>query len=306
MKYNNSFFELVGNTPLIKLNNMGYPKDVNVFAKMELLNPGGSIKDRVGINILKVAEEQGILKEGGTIIEATAGNTGIGLAFAGIQRGYKVIFVVPTKFSQEKQDIMKILGAEIINTPKELGMLGAVEKVKEILNEYPDYFWAKQFENEANPQTHFLTTAPEIYDALDGQIDYFVAGAGSGGTFTGVLKYLKSKNKKIKGILADPRGSVIGGNSDGSCSIIEGIGNDFIPKTMDVSLIDKVEKIVDEDALMEIQLLAKREGILAGGSSGSALAAVRKNINSGIKGNIVVILPDRGDRYLSKGIFNNN
>jgi cysteine synthase A len=309
MKYLNNFFDSIGNTPLIKLNRMGYPANINVFAKMELLNPGGSVKDRMGEFIIKDAEDKGLLKEGGTIIEATAGNAGIGLAFAGLKKGYKVIFVVPTKFSQEKQDIMRIYGAQILNTPKEEGMLGAVAKVKEILKEHPDYYFTKQFENPANVQAHFSSTGPEIYNDLDGNVDYFVAGAGSGGTFTGVVKYLKSRNPNIKGVLADPSGSIIGGNPvAGAHSVVEGIGNDFIPSIFDSNLIDVVEKIVDKEALSEIRLLAKTEGIMAGGSSGSALAAVRKLIKklpTDKQVNIVVIFPDRGDRYLSKGIFGN-
>jgi cysteine synthase A len=306
VKYYDNYIDLMGNTPLVKLNQMNFPKNVNVFAKLELMNPGGSVKDRMGKKIIEVAEKSGKLKSGGTIIEATAGNAGIGIAFAAIGRGYKVIFVVPLKYSQEKQDIMRILGAEIINTPKELGMVGALEKLKEILKENPDFFYATQFTNQANVEVHFETTGPEIFRDLEGNVDYLVAGAGSGGTITGAGKFLKSKKADVKVILADPVASIIGGNSEPGCSIIEGIGNSFIPEIMDTSIVDHVVKITDEQALSEIKQLAKNEGILAGTSSGANLSATRQFIvnNKIDRGNFVVILTDRGDRYLSKGIFN--
>jgi cysteine synthase A len=304
MKYYNNYSDLIGNTPVVKLSNMGFPKEVNLFAKLELWNPGGSVKDRMGRAVILEAEKSGKLKSGGTIIEATAGNAGIGIIFAAIGRGYNVKFVVPEKYSQEKQDIMRILGAEIISTPKDLGMIGALEKVKEILKEHPDYVYIDQFKNKANVKTHYETTGPEIYKDLDGNIDYFIAGAGSGGTISGVGKYLKEKNEKIKIVLADPPSSIIGGVAPDSkyCSIIEGIGNNFMPEIMDTSIIDETIRVNDDEGLSEIKQLAKNEGILAGGSSGLILASARKLANR-VKGNIVVILTDRGDRYLSKGLF---
>ena len=302
MKYYNSMQDMIGNTPLVKLNNLGFPKGVNVFAKLELYNPSGSIKDRIGKYMIANAEKKGLLKPGGTIIEGTAGNTGLGIAFAALNKGYRVIFVVPTKFSEEKQTLMRALGAEIINTPREDGMLGAAAKAKELEESISGVVSLKQFENPANPLAHYETTGPEIYSALDGNIDYLVAGAGSGGTYSGIMRYLKEKNPKINGILADPVGSTMGGGEHGDYNI-EGIGNDFIADTMDMSLVDKVIKITDDDAFGGSRELAKKEGIFAGSSSGGALAAARKLAESGAKGNVVVILPDRGDRYFSKKLY---
>lgn len=302
MKYFNSMQDMIGNTPLVKLNNLGFPETVNVFAKLELYNPSGSVKDRIGKYMIADAEKKGILKPGGTIIEGTAGNTGLGIAFAALNKGYRVIFVVPTKFSEEKQTLMRALGAEIINTPREDGMLGASAKAKELEESISGAVSLKQFENPANPLAHYETTGPEIYSALDGNIDYLVAGAGSGGTYSGIMRYLKEKNPKINGILADPVGSTMGGGEHGDYNI-EGIGNDFIADTMDMSLVDKVIKITDDDAFGGSRELAKKEGIFAGSSSGGALAAARKLAELGATGNVVVILPDRGDRYFSKNLY---
>ena len=259
---------------MVKLNNMGFSKKINVFAKMELMNPGGSIKDRMGVSIIKDAEESGRLKSGGTVLEVTAGNAGIGIAMACIGKGYRVIFIVPTKFSQEKQDIMKILGAEVINTPKELGMEGAFELADKMLKEDPNIVYLSQFSNPANPKAHFETTGPEIYKDLDGNVDYIINGAGSGGTISGIAKYFKQKDSKVKIILADPEGSTMGGGSAGQYAI-EGIGNTFMPETMDMSIVDEVFKVKDEDAIEEINILAKKEGILAGTSSGATLSVLR-------------------------------
>jgi cysteine synthase A len=302
MKYINDFRELIGNTPLLKLNNLGIKTGVNIFAKLENFNPGGSVKDRIGVAMLKKAEEEGLLVEGSTIIEATAGNTGLGIAFAAINKGYKIIFVVPEKFSIEKQKLMKALGAEIINTSKELGMKGAMDKAEELLNKIEGSISLKQFDNPANPQTHYETTGPELYEALEGKIDYFIAGAGSGGTFSGVIRYLKEKNPFIKGIIADPVGSTIGGGEEG-CYSIEGIGNNFIPNTLNISLVDQFIKVDDVKAYNLVRELARREGLIVGSSSGAAVAAALKLANEIDSGNIVTILPDRGDRYFSKNIY---
>lgn len=302
MSYYNSMQELIGNTPIVKLNNIGIPSDVNLFAKLELYNPSGSVKDRIGKYMIKDAENKGLLKKGGTIVEATAGNTGLGIAFAALNKGYRIIFVVPTKFSQEKQTLLKALGAEIINTPREGGMLGASEKAEELRRTIPGAISLEQFKNQSNPQAHYETTGAEIYRDLDGRIDYLVAGAGSGGTYTGVVRYLKEYNPDIQGVLADPVGSTMGGGEHGDYDI-EGIGNDFIADTMDMSLVDRVVKITDDDAFYGARLLAKKEGIFAGSSSGAALIAAKKLIDSGAKGNIVVIFPDRGDRYFTKNLY---
>ncbi|MBP5746941.1 MAG: cysteine synthase family protein, partial [Treponema sp.] len=275
---------------------------VNVFAKLELYNPSGSVKDRTGRFMLEAADREGILQPGGTIVEGTAGNTGLGIAFAALNKGYRVIFVVPEKFSQEKQTLMRALGAEIVNTPRQEGMLGAAKKAEEIKSQIKGSVSLKQFENPANPQAHYETTGPEIYEALEGNIDYFIAGAGSGGTYAGIVRYLKEKNPKVRGILADPVGSSMGGGEHGDYNI-EGIGNDFVPKTMDMSLVDEVVKINDDDAFNGARTLAKKEGIIAGSSSGAAFAAAVKFAQQGHKGNFVIVLPDRGDRYFSKGLF---
>ncbi|AJD31484.1 MULTISPECIES: PLP-dependent cysteine synthase family protein [Clostridium] len=302
MKYLDSIKELIGNTPILKLNNLNIKPGVNVFVKLEINNPGGSVKDRIGIYMIEQAEKEGKLKKGYTIVEATAGNTGIGVALAAINKGYDVIFVVPEKFSVEKQTLMRALGAKTINTPKKDGMLGAVAKANELLETIENSISLKQFENEANPIAHYKTTGPEIYEAMDGKINYFVSGAGSGGTFTGVMKFLKEKDENIKGILADPKGSTMGGGEKESYDI-EGIGNDFIPNTMDMNLVDKVIKVNDEEAYEMVKLLALKEGLIVGSSSGAAVSAALKLAEKIDKGNIVTVLPDRGDRYFSKNIY---
>ena len=300
--YYNSMQDLIGNTPIVKLNNINLPENVNFYAKLELYNPSGSVKDRTGKYMIEDAEKKGLLKKGGTIVEATAGNTGLGIAFAAISKGYKIIFVVPTKFSKEKQTLMKALGAEIINTPRERGMLGAAEKAEELRKTIPDAISLEQFKNQSNPLAHYETTGKEIWEDLEDRIDYLVAGAGSGGTITGVLRYLKEKKSNIKGVLADPIGSTMGGGELGDYDI-EGIGNDFIAETMDMSLIDIVIKVSDTEAFEKSRLLAKNEGLFAGSSSGAVLAAAEKLVEQGAKGNIVLIFPDRGDRYFTKNLY---
>ena len=285
MKYYNDIRDLIGNTPILKLNNISTKEGVNIYAKIEGTSPGGSCKDRVGIYMVEKAEKEGKLKPGSTIIEATAGNTGIGIALAAINKGYKIMFIVPDKFSIEKQKIMKALGAEIINTPKEEGMEGAINLANSLLSEIPNSLSLNQFKNEANPLAHYETTGRELYDGLDGQIDYFVAGAGSGGTISGVLKFLKENISEVKGILADPVGSIIGGGQCGTYKI-EGIGNNFIPETMDMSLVDDVIKVNDEEAFDAVKLLAKKEGLIVGSSSGAAFAASLKLAEKIEKGNI--------------------
>ena len=297
-----SMQELIGNTPLVRLTKLGLPADARLYAKLETYNPAGSVKDRVGKYMIDAAERDGLLRPGGTIIEATAGNTGLGIAFAALGRGYRVIFVVPTKFSQEKQTLMRALGAEILNTPREDGMLGAAAKAEELRSSIPGAVMLGQFRNPANPLSHYETTGPEIYRDLEGKIDYFVAGAGSGGTFTGVVKYLKEQNPAIRGVLADPLGSTIGGGEHADYDI-EGIGNDFIPETMDISLVDQVIKVSDTEAFAEVKELAAKEGLIVGTSSGAAVAAARKLIEDGARGNIVTLLPDRGERYFSKHLY---
>ena len=302
MSYYESTQDLIGNTPIVKLSHLHLPDGVNLFAKLEMYNPGGSVKDRIGRSMIEDAEQKGLLKPGGTIVEGTAGNTGLGIAFAALNRGYRVIFVVPTKFSVEKQTLMRALGADIINTSREEGMLGAEAKAEELRASIPGAVTLRQFKNMANPTAHYETTGPEIWRDLDGKIDYLVAGAGSGGTYSGVVRYLKEQNPSIKGILADPVGSTMGGGEHADYNI-EGIGNDFVADTMDMSLVDKVIKVDDNDAFTGARELAKKEGIFGGSSSGAALSAAKKLVDSGARGNIVVILPDRGDRYFSKNLY---
>ncbi len=294
--------EMIGHTPILKLGNLDSDYKADIYTKLELMNPAGSVKDRVGVYMLEDARKNGLLHEGGTIVLATAGNTGIGLALAALNQGYEVIFTVPEKFSIEKQQIMAALGAKIVHTPRAEGMLGAQRRAEEIMAEIPGAISINQFTNEANPLAHFETTGPEIYKQMDGKIDYFVAGAGSGGTFTGVMKYLRSQNPNVVGVLADPVGSIIGGGEHGDYDI-EGIGNDFIADTMDITYVDKVIKVTDEESFDAVRRLARREGIIAGTSSGAALVAAEKLAREVDGGNIVTLFADRGDRYLSKGIF---
>ncbi|ERJ12871.1 PLP-dependent cysteine synthase family protein [Haloplasma contractile] len=303
MKYYNHVHEMIGNTPLIKINNFELPNEVSLFAKLEYINPGGSIKDRIGKWMIDKAEQRGELKKGDTIIEATAGNTGIGIALAALNKGYEVIFVVPSKFSVEKQLIMKALGAKIINTPTEKGLKGAFEKINELKHQLDNVFIPDQFNNMDNPEIHYLTTGKELYEQMDGKIDCFVSGAGSGGTFSGVMNYLIERIPHIRGVLADPYGSTMGGGQKGSYQI-EGIGNDFMPKTMNKSLVNEVIKVSDENAFQMVKELALKEGLLVGSSSGAAFYAALEKARSMKTGNVIMIFADQSDRYLSKGIFN--
>ncbi|MGN1280466.1 MAG: PLP-dependent cysteine synthase family protein [Succinivibrio sp.] len=303
MHYYNSMHDLIGRTPLVKLNHAYDLKEgVNLFAKLEYYNPSGSVKDRTGIYMVDDAIKEGRLKKGYTIIEATAGNTGLGVAFAALNKGFKVIFVVPEKFSQEKQVLMRALGAQIVHTRREDGMLGAARKAEQMRSEIENSVSLEQFKNMSNPKAHYETTGPEIYDDLDGQVDYLVAGAGSGGTYSGVVRYLKEKNSAIQGILADPIGSTMGGGEHADYDI-EGIGNDFIADTMDMTLVDRVIKVSDKEAFEGSRILARTEGILGGSSTGAAFMSALKLIEQGVKGNIVFIAPDRSDRYFSKNLY---
>ncbi|MBR9647666.1 PLP-dependent cysteine synthase family protein [Clostridium tyrobutyricum] len=298
----NDIKEMIGNTPVLKISRFKLKAGVNIYAKLENFNPGGSVKDRIGAYMIDEAEKSNRLKNGYTIVEATAGNTGLGIALGALNKGYKVIFAVPEKFSIEKQVLMKALGAEIVHTPEEKGMRGAIEKAQELLGKIPNSISLGQFQNKDNPKAHYLTTGPEIYKQLDGKIDYFVAGAGSGGTFTGIVKYLKEQNNAIKAILADPEGSTLGGGTEEKYAI-EGIGNDFVPDTMNMNLVDKVIKVNDDEAFIMVRELAKREGLIVGSSSGAALAAALKLADTIDSGNIVTVFPDRGDRYFSKNLY---
>lgn len=302
MHYLNRIQDAIGNTPILRINNIDIPNGNRIYAKMELDNPGGSVKDRVGMYMIADAERKRILKPGYTIVEATAGNTGIGIAMAALNRGYRLKFIVPTKFSHEKLALMRALGAEIVNTPREDGMLGAERYMNKLLEEDDTCVSMSQFRNSANPLAHYETTGPEIYRDLDGHINYFVAGAGSGGTFSGIVKYLKERNPGIMGVLSDPVGSTIGGGKHSDYDI-EGIGNDFVADTMDMSLVDKVIKVRDSDAVDMVRELARKEGVVAGTSSGAALWASLKLAEEVNDKDIVTIFPDRGDRYFTKGLW---
>lgn len=302
MQYVNSVLDLIGSTPMLKINHFPLPDAVQLFAKLEFANPSGSVKDRMASWVLAKAEAEGRLQPGDTIVEATAGNTGISLALAALNRGYRIVFVVPGKFSEEKQVTMKALGAEIVHTPTEQGLSGAFAKVDELKAELGRVFVADQFENRANPEAHYHSTGLEIYQQLDGCIDYFVAGAGSGGTLTGVMRFLKEKNPRIQGIMADPVGSIIGGGACGSYRI-EGIGNDFVPSNLDLELVDRSIKVSDTDAFRRVWEWARREGLIVGSSSGAAFHAALQLAHEVKQGSIVVVLPDRGERYFSQGLF---
>lgn len=300
--------DLVGNTPLIELRNFDVPNNNKILVKCEFYNPAGGVKDRIAMYILDMLAKQNKLNVDSTVIEATAGNTGLAIALAAIKYNIKAILVVPSKFSQEKQILMRALGAEVVNTNKEDGMSGAIKMAYELLDSIPNSFSINQFENENNPQAHYNTTAREIYDATCGKLDYFVCGAGSGGTISGVMQYLKEQNKNIKGVLCDPISSVIGNvGSIDNCgmeeSIIEGIGNNFIPKTMDISLIDEVIKISNDDALNCMRELARTEGLLVGISSGANVYGALKLSHSVHSSIIVTIAPDSIDKYFSKGFI---
>lgn len=298
-----SVHELIGNTPVVEIKNIDIPNNCRIFAKLEFMNPGGSVKDRLGVSLLKDAEQSGKLQPGGTIIEPTAGNTGIGVALAAIGKGYTVKFVVPEKFSVEKQTLMRALGAEIINTPTELGIKGAIEKAMDLVNETPGAFSPSQFSNPANPETYVHTLGPELWRDLDGQIDVFVAGAGSGGTFMGTAKYLMSQNADIKTVIVEPEGSILNGGAPGS-HYTEGIGMEFLPVYMDQAYFNAIHTVTDKNAFHQLRRLAKEEGLLVGSSSGAAFYAALEEAKVAKPGShIVTIFADSSERYLSQNVY---
>ncbi|MCF7617547.1 cysteine synthase family protein [Bacillus sonorensis] len=295
--------QLIGETPLLQLLNIQQPKGVNIYAKLEMMNPGGSIKDRLGEMLIDEALSSGKLTPGGTVIEATAGNTGIGLALAARKHGITPVFCVPEHFSMEKQAIMKALGATIVNTPRSAGMKGAIEKALELEKETPDSYCVLQFKNQVNPLTYYKTLGPEIWNDLDGQVDVFVAGAGSGGTFAGTARFLKERNPAIKTVIVEPEGSILNGG-EVHAHKTEGIGMEFIPEYMDQSHFDEIYTVSDDDAFRLVKEAAEKEGLLIGSSSGAALFAALKEAEKAKEGtNIVTVFPDGSDRYLSKKIY---
>ena len=295
--------QLVGGTPMLQLKRLVPAGSADVFLKLEYLNPGGSVKDRAAIGIIRRAEQEGKLSSSSTIVEATAGNTGIGLALIGVNRGYKVKLFVPEGFSEEKVKIMRALGAEVTRTPESEGMQGAIDAAKALVASDPTAFMAGQFENQANPDYHYETTAHEIFEQMEAQVDAVVLGCGTAGTFSGVARYLKQKLPNVLGVVVETQGSIYGGGQPGPHKV-EGIGASFIPKTFDRSLCDEVITVYDDDAFQMVKDLAAKEGVLAGSSGGAAVFAslqVAKKLGRGKR--VVTIIPDSAERYLSKKIF---
>jgi cysteine synthase len=295
--------QLVGETPILQLKKLVPGDSAAVFAKLEYLNPGGSVKDRAASGIILAAEKSGRLKAGGTIVEATAGNTGIGLALIGVQRGYKVALFVPERFSEEKVAIMRALGAEVMRTPDAEGMQGAIRRANELVARNPGAFMASQFDNPANPDYHYQTTAQEIFEQMEGRIDALVIGSGTAGTFTGVSRFLKERLPHMLAYAVETQGSVLGGGPPGPHKV-EGIGASFIPGNFDRSLCDAVLMVTDADAFAMVKDLAAREGVLSGSSGGAnVFASLQEARRLGIGKRVVTMIPDSAERYLSKKIF---
>ena len=299
--------QLIGKTPLLELTNIEKKLGLKakVVAKLEYFNPAGSVKDRVAKAMVEDAEAKGILKEGSVIIEPTSGNTGIGLASVAAARGYRLIIVMPETMSVERRQIMKAYGAELVLTEGAKGMTGAIEKADELAKEIPNSFVAGQFVNPANPKAHFETTGPEIYDDTDGEVDFFVAGVGTGGTITGVGQYLKSKKPDVKVVAVEPATSPVLSQGKSGAHKIQGIGAGFVPKVLDTKVYDEIIPVANEDAFATGKFIGKSEGVLVGISSGAAVWAAielaKRPENEGKT--IVVLLPDTGDRYLSTPLF---
>lgn len=305
-KIYNSATELIGNTPILKLNKYAKNSNATILAKLELFNPAGSVKDRIAYKMIIDAEKSGLLKPGATIIEPTSGNTGIGLASVAASRGYKAILTLPDTMSVERRNLLKAYGAELVLTEGAKGMKGAIAKADELNNEIPGSIILGQFVNPSNPAAHFETTGPEIWEQTDGKVDIFVAGVGTGGTVTGVGKYLKSKNPNVKIVAVEPASSPVLTKGVAGPHKIQGIGAGFVPETLDTKIYDEVLAIENEDAFEEGRNFALKEGVLVGISSGAALKAAKilaeRPENKGKT--IVALLPDNGDRYLSTALFN--
>ncbi len=299
--------QLIGKTPLLELTHIEKKHNLKakIFAKLEYFNPAGSVKDRIAKAMIDDAEQKGLLKEGSVIIEPTSGNTGIGLASVAAARGYRIIIVMPETMSVERRQIMKAYGAELVLTDGTKGMKGAIEKADELSKEIPNSFIPGQFVNEANPKAHFETTGPEIFEDTDGNVDFFVAGVGTGGTITGVGKYLKSKLPKVKVVAVEPKSSAVLSTGVAGPHKIQGIGAGFVPKVLDTDIYDEIIPVENEDAFAMGKEVGRNEGVLVGISSGAALWAAievaKRPENEGK--NIVVLFPDTGDRYLSTPLF---
>ena len=299
--------QLIGKTPLLELTHIEKKHNLKakIFAKLEYFNPAGSVKDRIAKAMIDDAEQKGLLKEGSVIIEPTSGNTGIGLASVAAARGYRIIIVMPETMSVERRQIMKAYGAELVLTDGTKGMKGAIEKADELSKEIPNSFIPGQFVNEANPKAHFETTGPEIFEDTDGNVDFFVAGVGTGGTITGVGKYLKSRLPKVKVVAVEPKSSAVLSTGAAGPHKIQGIGAGFVPKVLDTDIYDEIIPVENEDAFAMGKEVGRNEGVLVGISSGAALWAAievaKRPENEGK--NIVVLFPDTGDRYLSTPLF---
>ena len=299
--------DLIGHTPLLRLSNIikKHGLEADIYAKLEYFNPAGSVKDRIAKAMIDDAEAKGQLKPGSVIIEPTSGNTGIGLASVAAARGYRIILTMPETMSVERRNLLKAYGAEIVLTEGAKGMKGAIEKADELAKSTPDSFIPSQFSNTANPAAHFASTGPEIWDDTDGKVDIFVAGVGTGGTLTGVGKYLKSKNSDVKVVAVEPAGSPVLSKGTAGPHKIQGIGAGFVPDTLDTSVYDEILPIENDDAFSTGREIARSEGVLVGISSGAAVFAAielaKRPENKGKK--IVVLLPDTGDRYLSTPMF---
>jgi len=295
--------DLVGSTPMLHLQRVVPASAAHVFAKLEFLNPGGSVKDRAALGMILDAERRGLLHPGSTIVEATAGNTGVGLALIGVNRGYKVKLFVPEGFAEEKCILMRGFGAEVERTPADEGMKGAIDRAREAGAAIKGSFTALQFENQANPQFHHDTTATEIWEQMEGSVDGFVAGVGTGGTFSGIARFLKEKNPAVVNIAVETQGSILQGGPPGKHKV-EGIGVSFVPETFHRNVCDRVAMIDDEESFAMVKRLAAEEGLLAGSSSGAAVcAAIELAQQLGAGKRIAVIIPDSAERYLSKKIF---
>lgn len=307
MRIHSSVLELIGNTPLVEVKNIEKQEQLpaRIALKLEAKNPGGSVKDRVALNMILKAEQEGLIKEGTTIIEATSGNTGIGLAMVAARRGYHVVIVMPDSMSIERRNLLKAFGAKLELTPGAKGMAGAIERANELAQELGNVFIAGQFENEANPEVHYLTTGPEIWNDTDGTVDIFVSGVGTGGTISGTGKYLKEENPNIQIVAVEPATSAVLSGREKGAHGIQGIGAGFIPNTLDTEIYDEIMTIEDEQAYQAGRQLAQTEGILVGISAGAAFAAAKELAKRPEnKGKLIVaLLPDTGDRYLSTKMF---
>lgn len=300
----NSVTELIGKTPVMRLNKLAEPGWAEVLVKLEFFNPGGSIKDRIGIAMIRDAEAGGLVKPGDTIVEPTSGNTGIGLAVAAAARGYRLVIVMPDSMSLERRQMLKAYGAELVLTPGDQGMAGAVKKAQELVKENQGWFMPNQFANPANPEIHYHTTGPEIWEEVGENLDCFVAGVGTGGALTGTARYLKERLPGLKVIAVEPESSpVLSGGQPGP-HLIQGIGPGFVPEVLDLNLVDEIVRVRDEDAYRTTRRLAREEGLLLGISSGAAVWAaleMARRLGSGKR--ILAIAPDTGERYLSTGVF---